>query len=542
MQANSLQLQSKLVGALPIIDHFMRIIELRRLLLEALKHPPYVDAVLLLIKSILVQPNPLYRIHDWSLNFDPALVYGATISDDTLARALDRLFLLDRASLMTRVTLQAIKKFELSTNQIHNDTTSIKFFGHYRNQNPKAVTLKRGHSKDHRGDLLQIVYGLCVTADGAIPIHFKAYDGNQTDDTTHWETWLTLRGMLRRSDFIYVADSKLCVTKTLMDMDHAQGRFVTIVPRTRMEHSEFAEKSYQSTIRWQYIFAKRSTRKHHRRDVVESACEFYQMREGFRLYWFRSSEKLLRDKQDREDRLQAAMDKLTLLNSNNKRGPKTEAAMSKAAQRILTHYNVTPWVNLLVKTDILENYKQVHPGKPTTNTVYQKTSKKRARLLWSLNQEEIARAQAMDGIFPLTTNTNLSALEVYKVYKYQPTIEKRHSLLKSVCEISPVFLKKNDRIDALVFVYFMAQCIASLIERCLRKNMLDNGIKSIPVLPENRQSKTPSVRQILQAFEHHKKHELYNGKTLLKTFTEPLNALQKQLLNLLGIPENSAYL
>jgi hypothetical protein len=54
--------------------------------------------------------------------------------------------------------------------------------GAYDGQNAKAVQLKRGHSKQHRPDLKQLVYSLCVTRDGAVPVHFKAYDGNQTDD------------------------------------------------------------------------------------------------------------------------------------------------------------------------------------------------------------------------------------------------------------------------------------------------------------------------------------------------------------------------
>jgi hypothetical protein len=56
---------------------------------------------------------------------------------------------------------------------------------------------------------------------------FKAHDGNRTDDTLHWENWQMLRGILRRSDFLYVADSKLCVSKTLLNIDRSQGRFIT---------------------------------------------------------------------------------------------------------------------------------------------------------------------------------------------------------------------------------------------------------------------------------------------------------------------------
>ena len=63
-----------------------------------------------------------------------------------------------------------------------------------------------------------------------IPIHYKACDGNQTDDATHWETWQALCRLLGKSDFIHVADSKLCVRETLFQIDGQKGRFVTILP------------------------------------------------------------------------------------------------------------------------------------------------------------------------------------------------------------------------------------------------------------------------------------------------------------------------
>jgi len=97
-----------------------------------------------------------------------------------------------------------MSKFKISTDQLHNSSTSVKFSGSYEQQNPKAVQLKRGHSKDHRPDLKQLVYSLSVTRDGAIAIHFKTYDGNQTDDTTPCETWQSLGGPLERSDFLHL--------------------------------------------------------------------------------------------------------------------------------------------------------------------------------------------------------------------------------------------------------------------------------------------------------------------------------------------------
>ena len=41
-----------------------------------------------------------------------------------------------------------------------------------------------------------------VTSDGAVPVHFKAYDGNQTDDGIHLETWSRIRTLLQHPRFI----------------------------------------------------------------------------------------------------------------------------------------------------------------------------------------------------------------------------------------------------------------------------------------------------------------------------------------------------
>jgi hypothetical protein len=64
--------------------------------------------------------------------------WGTTSS---LARALDRLFAADRATLQTHIVLAAMKHFSLKMDQIHNDTTSVTVRGAYDGQNTKAVQL-----------------------------------------------------------------------------------------------------------------------------------------------------------------------------------------------------------------------------------------------------------------------------------------------------------------------------------------------------------------------------------------------------------------
>ena len=60
-----------------------------------------------------------------------------------------------------------------------------------------------------------LVLGLNVTADGAVPISHQIYAGNQTDDRLHPENHKALQKLLRRTDFIYVADCKLATEENL---------------------------------------------------------------------------------------------------------------------------------------------------------------------------------------------------------------------------------------------------------------------------------------------------------------------------------------
>src|ERR1700757_1163081 len=146
MQEERLRLRALRVGALPILNHFIERIGLAEELTLALKNAGYADALLALIKNIVVERNALYAVGEWAALYDVGLVAQGKIGDDKLGRALDRLFAADRATLQTRIVLAVMNGFDLKMEQIHNDTTSVMVRGAYNGQNAKAVQLKRGHS------------------------------------------------------------------------------------------------------------------------------------------------------------------------------------------------------------------------------------------------------------------------------------------------------------------------------------------------------------------------------------------------------------
>jgi transposase len=527
------------IAALPLINACLEKLQVRKHLEEALGNARYARAVEVLIKSVLLEPAALYRIPAWAEQFDLDDIGAGRLKDDVLGRALDRLFRAQRATLQTKITVTAIQRFSIDVSELHCDSTSVKVCGVYRGQSKKAIQLKLGHSKDHRPDLKQLLYNLTVARDGSIPIHFKAHDGNKTDDTLHVENWLTLRGIVGCSNFLYVADSKLCTTSNMMRIDREQGRFVTIVPNTRAETKTFADECYEAGVRWRPLTRRPSTRVRGLYDLFSLASEPYQMEEGFRLYWYRSSEKRKRDAASRKERLALVMQKLADLNTKKTRGRRTARSLLRQANRIVERYHASAWLKIEVTHREEESFTKTSRGKPSPESTYRRKVRRIPQLVVRKDHEQIARSKAVDGVFPLTTNTQLSAKEVLAAYKYQPYIEKRFAGIKSDLQVAPVFLKNNERIEALLLVVYIADLVAALIQRDLRLAMRRNRVHTLHILPEERPTHTPTWEQMQRLFANHCKFELWRGERLVRTFWDDLSEQQQQVLHLLSIPQRS---
>jgi transposase len=124
-------------------------------------------------------------------------------------------------------------------------------------------------------------------------------------------------------------------------------------------------------------------------------------------------------------------------------------------------------------------------------------------------------------------------------HKGQPAIEKRFEQIKTVHEIAPVFLKNPHRIEALFTLYFLALLVQALIERELRLAMKRERLKELPLYPEQRSCKRPTTEQILRLFSLAERHTLIRRGRITQVFPAELTDLQRQLLNLLGVPEDA---
>jgi transposase len=134
------------------------------------------------------------------------------------------------------------------------------------------------------------------------------------------------------------------------------------------------------------------------------------------------------------------------------------------------------------------------------NTRYEEKTKIHYRLEWMRDETEIGKAQRTDGLFTLVDNTSLDPVEVLRTYKNQPYLEKRFNTQKSVLEVAPVFLNTPRRIEAMMFLYFIALMLVSLIERRIRREMQARKIDSLPKRPAGMHTQKPTWRTIIDSF------------------------------------------
>jgi transposase len=126
--------------------------------------------------------------------------------------------------------------------------------------------------------------------------------------------------------------------------------------------------------------------------------------------------------------------------------------------------------------------------------------------------------------------------EILAAYRYQPNLERRHHLLKSVQDAAPVLLHNPARIEALFCCQFLALLTCALIEREIRNGMSRAALDNVALYPEFRDCKAPSAERILEIFAAVTRHQLHRDGALVKTFQPELTTQQQQVLDLLGLP------
>lgn len=548
------------MGALPILNRLLKRMRLQEFLQ---RHLPAEDdrtkvdtprVVLLLIKNLLVSRQPVYGVAEWARHFGPELFDLwpedlEHLNDDRVGRSTERVSRALATSLILDVVTHVVQEFQVGLDELHNDSTTVSFFGDYpdaESEQPFAAqtlpAITWGKSKDHRPDLKQLLYILTVSDDGGVPIYFQTASGNEVDDHTHQATWQLLAELVQRPDFVYVADCKLATTENMKAIAAQGGRFITVLPATRKEDSEFRKRLIEQpeTIRWDEMHRVNND-DGSLRDLFRVCRDEQVSKEGYRLLWFHSRRKAEADAATRARRLQRAIRELTDLRQRL-RGPRTRfrqrEKVVQAVEAILDERLIKDFLRVEIQEQQEQKYRQADRGRPHKDTKYTRSVKTRFDVTWEVDGQQLDRAVAGDGVFPLITNlSDWKAGDVLQAYKRQPIIEKRFSQLKTDFRVAPVYLKSVRRIVGLLATYFFALMVQALLERELRKAMADEGLESLPLYPEGRPCTRPTTRRVLDIFEPLARHTLSTaGGQDIELFTTELAPIHRTILKLLRVP------
>src|SRR3954453_10587292 len=370
-QADGLELRSYDVGALPLLQRIVERMQLRRILSEHLPRDdsrtelPTVTSLLVLFANLLMAREPVYGVGEWAALFPPDLLGLreqdlSRLHDDRLGRGLDRMFEGIGPTLIMAVVRHVIQEFAISLDELHNDSTTVSFYGAYdeagqeseqRGRPTHAITW--GHSKARRPDLKQLLYNLTITSDGNVPVYFSSASGNTVDDRTHIGTWDLLHELIGRADFLYVADCKLASSENLAHIATRGGRFVTVLPRGRNEDVAFRQRlrTAASAPTWTPLYVLGNDQG----QIVDelSTCgDDHVHSEGYRLLWYRSTRKAEQDEERRARSIQRATEALGELR-DRLQGPRTRfrerAKVEQAVAEVLAAADASAWLVVAIE-------------------------------------------------------------------------------------------------------------------------------------------------------------------------------------------------
>ncbi|MGH3848314.1 MAG: IS1634 family transposase [Pseudonocardiaceae bacterium] len=364
------------------------------------------------------------------------------INDDRVYRALDRM-LPHKSAIEKHLKARLGELFELEYDLLLYDVTSTYFEG----QAPRNPQAKRGYSRDHRPDCKQVCVALVVTREG-IPLSYEVFDGNRVDVTTVEEIVTTMEGRFGSAGRVWVMDRGMVSAKNIAWLKAGGRRYLIGANKSdlgRMEASLVEERD------WKRI-----------REDVE--VKLVASEDGSETWVLCRSEE--RKEKDRAivarfaSRLKVALEKL---------GGRLERA-AKPVDRTQVERQIG---RMLARNSRAS-------GKYAIAVEEAPERKSGLRLCVRENSQWAASSAAQEGCYLLRTNVNeWSEAELWQTYIQLTDAESAFRVQKSELEIRPLRHHREDRVQAHIFVCFLAYVLWKTLEQWTRRAELGSCSRTV---------------------------------------------------------------
>lgn len=384
------------------------------------------DLVLFVLAAYrLIAPGSEWRLHrEWYGRTALADLLGA---DDSLADphvlygCHDRL-LQHKQALFTHLTGRWRDLFNASFEVLLYDLTSTYF----ESDPPldEQDMRRHGYSRDHRGDCVQIVIALIVTPEG-LPLAYEVLPGNTNDSTTLRRFVQHIEQQYGKAERIWCMDRGVPTEAALDEMRNSEPpvRYLVGTPKGRLNRLEQA----LLTKDWQ------QARPGVRVKLLAEDEELYVYAE--------SADRIGKERSMRRRQLKWLCKRLAQLQGMKLN--RNELLMKLGAAR-----GKVPTAWRLVDVDIAEQ------GVGFT---------------YALNRDKLRRARRREGRYLLRTNlTESDPVKLWMYYLQLVQVEEAFRTLKSDLAIRPIFHQEEERIEAHVFIAFLAYCLYVTLGRQLK--------------------------------------------------------------------------
>ncbi len=450
------------------------------------------------------------------------------LNSDSLGKALDQLYAAGITEIFAVVSTHALRRYAITVKFAHLDTTALSLQGEYAvderadEGEAQPITITYGHSKDHRPDLKQAIMGLICVNQTCIPAYLSAVSGNVSDKTSMPEMAQAYLDQFGADETmpVLVADSALYSADTIQNW--SQGKWVTRVPATSSEAkhllAETRDEQLQAAEREGYFY-------------TETTSEYG----GVDQRWLVVLYEPRRDQEQRrlDQRITRESDQL---GKQAKKLARQVFNCQVDAQHALDRF-AQQWTWHTVTGELVTTTRYAQPGRPTPES--EVVTEWHIRITYELDEQAVTQQQHSLGKYIIATNeldpTRLSTADLLTVYKDQNTsVERGFRFLKDPLFFAHrLFLKKPERIMALLMVMGLSLLIYALAEHHLRQQLAAHN-ETIPD-QKGQPTQRPTMRRVFQMFEGIHVLTIWLGERRQRLVTN-VQAVHLQIAALLGDP------
>jgi transposase len=486
-------------------------------------------------------PLPIYAIADWAGETAVPAVFGLPaekLNDDRIGEMLDALRA-QRVAIWGRVMSRAVQRFGIELKTLHADPTKIAFEGSYDGWEalpPDVPRITYGKPKDGQVDRKLMTLSSLVSEDGGVPAWFGLGDGNQADDLTYLKDLRELRAHLPLGEVLVMAgDSKLPSRANLGQLCQWDYQFVATEP-WRAARRERLAKLWRRGAAWQAL------------DYVAEADRHKPPAERGRYECIADTDELVDPATGEEYRVRRLYIRSSRKAEQTQAKRERQVAVIQAElERIQGLLNKYDYTTLETVRERVAKALRRNPAGQSFSVQVTKTRARLAplRLKWTLNRKRLQAEAQWDGVYSVLTNLpeeTHAASAVLEIYKDQHQVEGRFRDLNQLpVRVRPLWLKRPDRLETLVFLIMLAVLVFALLERQVRRVIAQTGQKITGLMPEKRDTTTPKGGRLLKAFDSLSVVKIEQGHRVRYLLSE-LSSVQRQIIQALGLVELSTHL